>query len=220
MMRLLAELEAEHALIDRALGSLRAYVATRLRGDGDPADGAKFIGFFRQYAGDFHHGREEDTLFAALIEKAHLPPTGPIATLLEDHCRLAGLLLAIEPLIGLGSFDAQSGERLDDLARAYSAALWHHIDAENSVLLPESDARLRKKGIAELPSRDLTEAERRAMEDGEALIRRYIPIDDPGVNRGDGCVCCPAFVDGCGGIEREWWNEWEWAEFEDHLGAD
>jgi hypothetical protein len=35
--------------------------------------------------------------------------------------------------------------------------------------------------------------------------------------RGDGCVFCPAFTTSCRGVEHEWWNEWEWEEFEDHL---
>jgi hypothetical protein len=42
-------------------------------------------------------------------------------------------------------------------------------------------------------------------------------VHEPNVLRGDGCVMCPAFVDNCRGLEHEWWNEWEWDEFEDHL---
>ena len=31
------------------------------------------------------------------------------------------------------------------------------------------------------------------------------------------CALCPAFVNSCEGLERSWWNEHEWDEFEDHL---
>ena len=39
------------------------------------------------------------------------------------------------------------------LAMEYSRTLWLHLDAENSVLLPESEARPRRNNVTELPSR-------------------------------------------------------------------
>ncbi len=38
---------------------------------------------------------------------------------------------------------------------------------------------------------------------------RFPPLDDPEAIRGDGCVACSAFAVTCGGIEKEWWNDWE-----------
>jgi hypothetical protein len=32
-------------------------------------------------------------------------------------------------------------------------------------------------------------------------------------------MMCPAYGPRCGGVEREWWNENEWDEFADHIGA-
>lgn len=49
------------------------------------------------------------------------------------------------------------------------------------------------------------------------LVRRYPPLRDTTIPRGDGCVCCAAFSGACRGIEDEWWNEWEREEFEGHL---
>jgi hemerythrin-like domain-containing protein len=220
-MLLIDELRAEHDLIDRVAGSLLAFVGLRARGEADPADGPRFMEFFRQYAGHFHHAREEDTLFVSLTRDAELPgERGPIKVLLDDHARMAGLLDGIEPLIGAELRDASDRERLKTLATEYTHALWHHIDAENSVLLPESARRLRQHGVHELPSRPMTPGERDAMAAGEDLLARYPPLDDPGVFRGDGCVMCPAFVDSCRGLEHEWWNAWEWDEFEDHLASE
>jgi hemerythrin-like domain-containing protein len=216
-MRLIDELQAEHELIDAVVGSLRVFVAARLEGIGEPADGPRLIRFLRLYAGQFHHAREEDTLFDALLGRAHLPEDGPIATLRNDH-RAAGVLLdQMEALIALDPVSEDAGRELTRLAVAYSRALWHHIDAENSVLFPESEARLRKHGVLELPSREMTDDERDAMAVGQALVRRYPPAADHDAIRGDGCVCCPAFVEGCPGLERSWWNDSEWEEFEDHL---
>jgi hemerythrin-like domain-containing protein len=218
-MQLIDELVAEHALIEDVLGSLRAYVEARTAGGADPADGGRFLRFFRLFAGDFHHAREEDTLFAALVAKAELPADrGPIATMIGQHAHMAGLLDQMQPL--LGPLDPASEPRLRALAVSYSHALWHHIDAENSVLLPESEARLRRHHVLELPSRPMTAEEQEARAGGELLRVRYPPLPDREVLRGDGCALCPAYGETCRGLEREWWNEWEWEEFEDHMPKD
>lgn len=217
-MRLIEELSAEHELIDAAVGSLRTWVDERLRGEGEPADGRRFVTFLRTFAAGFHHAREEDTLFVALRDRAGLPQQGPLASLVSDHARTAALLASIERVLDQEPpLTGAAGDELRRLAVEYSHALWHHIDAENSVLFPEGESRLRKSGVSELPSRSMTAAEAAARADGEDLVRRYPPLRDTTIPRGDGCVCCPAFADGCRGLEREWWNEWEWEEFEDHL---
>jgi hemerythrin-like domain-containing protein len=236
-MRLIEELAAEHDLIDQVAGAWLAYLEARRRGGVDPQDGSRFVRFFRHYAGAFHHAREEDTLFAALRDRAHLPTgRGPLWVLGDDHRRMAARLGEIDAALaaldgppaggeagsarGLEAAGAapRAGEAaLGRLITEYVHALWHHIDAENAVLLPESEARLRKHGVGELPSRAMTADEQAAREIGEALVARYPPVADAAVVRGDGCVCCPAFGERCAGVEHEWWNEWEWEEFEDHL---
>jgi hemerythrin-like domain-containing protein len=217
-MELIAQLRAEHDLIEQVAGSLRTYVRARARGEGDPGDGLRLLTFFRLYAGHYHHAREEDTLFVALQREAELPgDRGPIAVLVDDHRRMGRLLDDMAPLIGADALEEPGRLRLTVLALAYSEQLWHHIDAENSVLLPESEERLRRRGVYELPGRDLTAEEEAARVDGLALVAAYPPAPEPDVLRGEGCVMCPAFVDNCRGLEREWWNEWEWDEFEDHL---
>ncbi len=216
-VRFFDELRAEHELIEAVAGSLRAFVNQRLRGEGDPADGPRFVRFLRHYAGHFHHAREEETLFAALVGRAQLPERGPIATLVADHHHIAALLDQIAALVGRAALDAAGLGQLESLAVDYTRALWRHIDAENSVLFPESEARLRKAGVRELPSRPPGDEESAARRLGEALVARYPPFHDAAAMRGDGCVCCPAMGESCHGLELEWWNEWEWAEFEDHI---
>jgi hemerythrin-like domain-containing protein len=217
-MKLIDELAAEHDLIDAVAGALRTWVEQRLRGAAEAADGPRFVTFLRVFAAEFHHAREEDTLFVALRERAGLPQEGPIAALCDDHARTAALLASIERLVDDGSpLTGVAGDELRRLAIEYSHALWHHIDAENSVLFPEGESRLRKSGVGELPSRAMTLEEASAKAVGEDLIGRYPPFRDDTIARGDGCVCCPAFSGACRGLEQEWWNEWEWEEFEDHL---
>jgi hemerythrin-like domain-containing protein len=217
-VRLIDELRSEHDVIERVAGSLRTYARRCMARTACAEDGPRFLEFFRLYAGQFHHAREEDSLFVALQRDAELPgDRGPIAAILEDHRRMAGLLDGMEALLRCSPPDAAATARFLDLALRYSGELWHHIDAENSVLLPESAERLRRRRVTELPSRPPTAAESAALATAEALVSSYPPVSEPDVLRGDGCVVCPAFERSCRGLEREWWNEWEWEEFEDHL---
>ena len=216
-MQLLDELRAEHEVIEAVAGAFLAYAASPADSRSTD-DGAAFLRFFRLYASDFHHAREEDTLFVALRERAGLPgDRGPIATMLADHRRMADLLAEV-PDQSHGAGEAESG-RLLECARTYVEALWHHIDAENSVLFPECGPRLRRNGVTELPSRPMTPEERDALSAGQALVSRYPPASHGDVVRGDGCIMCPAFGSTCRGLEQEWWNEWEWDEFEDRMNA-
>lgn len=219
-MQLLDELAAEHVRIDRVLGALRTYVRARLRGDGEVRDAARFVAFFRLYADGFHHAREEDVLFAALVRELELPLAhGPLAALAEDHRRIRALLLEIAPLLG-AELDPARGAQLDGLVVRYSHALWHHIDAEDSVLFPESTRRLASACVHELPGRAPTQEEALAGEDGDALVLRYAPMHDAQIVRGDGCVLCPSYGVACRGLEHEWWNDHEWDEHHERAGHD
>jgi hemerythrin-like domain-containing protein len=215
-MQLIEDLRAEHELIEQVLGSLRTFVNARLAGQGDPADGPRFMAFFRRYAGDFHHHKEEEVLFRALAERAELPAhRGPIAALTGEHRRMAGLLDGLESLLSSPLATNEDRRRVEALAVDYSRSRWRHIDAENSVLYPQGEERLRRFHVRELPSRPMTEAEAAAREGALALIQRYRPMHDAEVHRGDGCVACPSFGTTCEGLEYEWWTELEWEESEE-----
>lgn len=217
-MQLIDDLRAEHDLIEQVLGSLRTYAFERLEDRGDPADGPRFMTFFRRYAGDFHHDKEEQVLFRALADRAELPATrGPIAALTGEHGRMAGLLDAMEALVG--AREPAGREQLQVLAVDYSRSLWRHIDAENSVLFPEGEERLRRFHVRDLPSRPMTGDEAAARKAGLALVAIYPPMHDAEVHRGDGCIACPSFGTACEGLEAEWWTELEWEEMEERRGG-
>ncbi len=219
-MQLIEDLRQEHELIEQVVGSLRTFVTARLADQGDPEDGVRFLAFFRRYAGDFHHDKEEVVLFQALSEKAELPlDRGPIAALSGEHRRMAGLLDAMEGLLGSPLSEADR-TRLQALAVDYSHSLWRHIDAENSVLFPEAQERLRRFHVRELPSRPMTEAEASARDAALALLATYPPQPDLTVHRGDGCVACPSFGTTCDGLEREWWTDLEWEDMWERMSSD
>jgi hemerythrin-like domain-containing protein len=215
-MELIDQLRAEHDLIEQVAGAFRTFARQRARGGGDAADGRGFLAFFRLYAGRFHHGREEDTLFVSLQRDAEIPgDRGPIAALLGDHHRMGAILDRLEPIV---ASDPASAD-VQGLILDYTEQLWHHIDAENSVLLPECEHRLPRHGVRELPSREPDADEATARDAGRALLAAYPPAPEPDIMRGDGCVMCPAFTEQCEGVERSWWNDHEWDELDDHLAS-
>ena len=202
-MRLFDEFKAEHLLVDRVAGSLIRFAELPARGEYSAEDVADFVQFFRVFVAGYHHEREEETLFPALVEKAEVPADrGPLPAIEADHHRAAALVDEFEKVSG-------NQEKAADVARRLAHHLWEHVDKEDSVLFPESSERLRRNGVTQLEGREPTTQEEAARGLGERLSKRFPPLDDPEVVRGDGCVACSAFGETCGGIETEWWNTWE-----------
>lgn len=212
-MKLLAQLEAEHRLIEQVVGSLRQWRLELAAGRADGSDLHRFARFLRSFSGHFHHGREDDVLIAALVESTDLPPDSPpLAVIADEHRRSTELAeeLARAAESGPTPEDAAALEApVEELAHL----LWEHIDKEDSVLFPESQRRLEQYGIHELPVRPMSDEEAAARAEGEALVERYSPLEDTDMVRGAGCVICSAFGSRCRGIEAEWWNRWHWDHF-------
>ena len=218
-MRFLDELRAEHGRIDPLLGSLCTYAGRRARGEAGPDDAGAFLRFFQLFAGGYHHAREEKILLPALVERAQLPPErGPIPSLLQQHRDIAVLLDEVGALLPLERLEAGQGAALTAAATRYAHALWRHIDAENSVLLPESEARLGRAGVLELPERPIGVEEQAAHDAALPLVVRYPSQHDRTALRGEGCVVCPSYGTSCDGVEREWWTDEEWDDFFDRVG--
>ena len=147
-MKLIDTLQDEHVLIDRVLGSFRTYVDRLVGGTADLDDGRRFAAFFTEFAGHFHHDREERVLFDALVTEAELPrDRGPVHALAHQHVQMEGWLCEMTPLLERRPQSEGDRARLRTLATRYSHALWRHIDAENSVLFTEGVERLRRCGV-------------------------------------------------------------------------
>jgi len=116
--------------------------------------------------------------------------------------------------------DSADRARVKELAVDYSRSLWHHIDAENSVMFPEGEEKLRRFHIRELDSRPPTAEEMAARDAGLELLAAYPPFHDPEVMRGDGCVACPSYGITCDGLEHEWWTDLEWDDMRQRMGSD
>ncbi len=213
-MKLIDTFQEEHVLIDEVLGSFRAYVDALIAGTANPADGKRYVAFFTDFAGSFHHDREERVFLEALVTEADLPrERGPVHAILAEHAEMEEWLREMTPLLDRAPSSDDDHTRLHEMAVRYSQALWRHIDAENSVLYTEGTERLRRNGIRELPDRPMNEAEAAAREGALDLPTRYPPIEDAVLARGEGCVMCRSYGVTCDGLEAEWWTELEWDEF-------
>jgi hemerythrin-like domain-containing protein len=220
-MQLIEDLKREHELIEQVVGALRTFVAVIASGQGDLKDGARFMAFFRDYAGTFHHDKEEAVLFRALVDKAEVPgERGPIAALAGEHRRMGAMVNTLGSLLEAAELNPEERTQLEALARDYCHSLWRHIDAENSVLFPEGQERLRRAHVYELPSRPMTDLERQAQEYGTALLAAYPPVHDAEALRGDGCMLCPSYGTTCEGLEVEWWSDQEWDENRQRISTD
>jgi hemerythrin-like domain-containing protein len=197
---LLAELRDDHRVVDGLAGSLRRW----LRDGAEPDARRQFVEALRGFVADRHERVEEEMLFPALVEHAEVPDDrGPLMVLRSEHERVRDLVGRLE--------QADEGAEMESVVDELSRLLEEHVDKENSVLLPEAEERLRRSTLGSLDAPLPSDRQAIAREVAEALIRRFPPVDDPEVVRGDGCIACSAFAETCRGIEAEWWSSWEWA---------
>jgi hemerythrin-like domain-containing protein len=133
-----AALVAEHRLILRMIALLQKNAPRTAEGGYANwrfyLDGVEFI---RNYADRFHHAKEEDVLFAALVENGMPRENSPVAAMLMEHDLGRKYVLgmetaASEALAGLPGRAAVVAEN----ALAYAALLQDHIAKEDDILYP------------------------------------------------------------------------------------
>ncbi|HEX9290217.1 MAG TPA: hemerythrin domain-containing protein, partial [Anaeromyxobacteraceae bacterium] len=79
-------LMTEHRLIERACDALAAFAdEVRRKSTDDKEELGRFVTFIREFADACHHGKEEDILFAAMVEAGFPRHGGPIAVMLMEH---------------------------------------------------------------------------------------------------------------------------------------
>ncbi|QEM68700.1 cation-binding protein [Geobacter sp. FeAm09] len=144
----------EHRLILRMVALLERNARRTAAGAYDEwqfyLDGTDFI---RTYADRFHHAKEEDVLFAALLENGMPREHSPVAAMLLEHDqgrRHVGAMEAAakEAAAGNGGCAALVAEH----ALAYAELLRAHIAKEDGILYPLAErlipARLKSSLIA------------------------------------------------------------------------
>jgi hemerythrin-like domain-containing protein len=95
------------------------------------------VDFIRSYADRFHHAKEEDVLFVALVKNGMPRENSPVAAMLMEHeqgrAYVRGMETAVNDAIaGLPGRESDIAEN----ALAYAALLRDHIDKEDDILYP------------------------------------------------------------------------------------
>jgi len=111
--------------------------------NGNPADPDYFgdvISFIKNYADGYHHRKEEDILFKAMLESVDCMHCNPIPVMLHEHDE--GRHYVKEMIEALA---AENTELLIENARNYCELLQNHIFKEDNILYPMAEEALNEE---------------------------------------------------------------------------
>ncbi|MFH1176239.1 MAG: hemerythrin domain-containing protein [Acidobacteriota bacterium] len=131
----------------------------------------EIVDFIRAFADRCHHGKEENLLFARMVERGMPREFGPIGVMLHDHEQGRALVGAVAGAIsGAASGDRAATATIATNLLAYVALLRAHIEKEDNILYPMADQILSPTDQQELAEGfDRVESE----EMGEGTHERY-----------------------------------------------
>jgi hemerythrin-like domain-containing protein len=162
----------EHRLILRMLAVLERNALRTGRGEyGNYRFYLDAVDFIRNYADRFHHAKEEDILFEALVENGMPRANSPVAAMLMEHDQGRAIVRALEAaataaLAGTPGQDPVIAEN----ALGYLSLLTEHIGKEDGILYPLAE-RLIPEGLRDAIIAGYEIAEGRTPADFEA---RYV----------------------------------------------
>ena len=132
------KLMEEHRVIESVLGAIPAFSAS-LEAAPDTArqDLAGFVTFIREFADTYHHGKEEDMLFTAMVESGMPQQGGPIAVMLAEHEQGRAYVASLKKVAeAAGPMTADEITEVRFAAAGYADLLRDHIMKEDQVLYP------------------------------------------------------------------------------------
>lgn len=169
-----AALVQEHLLIKRMLTLIERFAPLTANGEFSNwqfyLDGVDFI---RHYADRFHHAKEEDVLFEALVINGMPRQNSPVAAMLMEHDQGRVFVRNLESA-ALKATVGESGQEANvaENALAYAALLREHISKEDDILYPLAERVIPETVRPEIVSR-YQQAEIAA---GADFTARYIAV--------------------------------------------
>lgn len=127
------------------------------------------VDFIRNFADRFHHAKEEDVLFKALVDNGMPEKNSPVAAMLMAHDQgrayVRGLEAAAKRVLAgeVGQIPA-----IVENARGYAALLRDHIEKEDTILYPLSE-RVLPEGVRP----EMVEAYRQAGAAAPGIEKHY-----------------------------------------------
>jgi hemerythrin-like domain-containing protein len=190
----------EHRVIERVLDALAGFVDEVQRSGGtEKAELSRFVTFVREFADAAHHGKEEDLLFAAMIEHGFPRDGGPIAVMLREHDQGRALIRILrERAEQPGAWTDADRQELSAAANGYAELLRAHIHKEDAILYPMAEQHLPPDALAAVSAAcdDHDRAEGRAEKQealhalADDLVRRHAGAVHPPAPAHRGLGCC------------------------------
>jgi hemerythrin-like domain-containing protein len=130
-------LKTEHEVIERVLNMLEQTVQ-QIRNEEPVPEGFGLwaITFFREFADQCHHEKEEELLFPLLEERGVPREGGPIGVMLNEHEIGRDCVRRMQQAVGQSPLDEES---FTAAAVEYIELLRQHITKENQVLFQMAD---------------------------------------------------------------------------------
>lgn len=131
-------LSDEHRVIERVLDALQRLTAVPVNPSLE--QWRKALDFFRHFADQCHHFKEEKVLFPALEEHGIPREGGPIGMMLAEHEEGRGHVRSmIDAVEQVAQGNGAASTTLLDHARAYVTLLREHIQKEDDILFRMAD---------------------------------------------------------------------------------
>jgi hemerythrin-like domain-containing protein len=168
-------LEDEHRIIEQVLNVLDKIIdRATITGILEEESAREAIGFFRKFADQCHHRKEEGQLFPAMEARSFSGGCSPVAVMLREHelgrLYVSGMSGAVE---GASQRDVDALQWFVQHGRSYIRLLREHIQKEDHCLFPAANRAL----DAQDQQRILADFEKVETEElGEGTHEKYLDL--------------------------------------------
>ena len=138
MKNVTIELSEEHQNILRVIDALLEKCNQIENGESaEPAYFGDVISFIKNYADGFHHHKEEDILFKAMLESGDCMHCNPIPVMLYEHDEGRHYVKMMQEAL-----ESENMDLMIENARNYCLLLQNHIYKEDNILYPMAEEAL------------------------------------------------------------------------------
>src|SRR6266498_1989272 len=134
----------EHRVIERVLDGLAAFTEeVRRKGTTEKEELGRFVSFIREFTDLCHHGKEEDILFASMVEHGFPRDGGPIAVMLHEHDEGRALVRVLKTRAEQPeAWTDADRQEVAEVAAGFAELLRRHIHKEDAILYPMAEQHL------------------------------------------------------------------------------
>ncbi|MFA6563663.1 MAG: hemerythrin domain-containing protein [Verrucomicrobiia bacterium] len=193
-------LSSEHRVIEQVMDCLERIIAeANANGRLDAASARDAVSFFRTFADQCHHGKEETHLFPAMEAKGFPRDGGPTGVMMAEHESGRACVRAMnEAIDAAAAGDSAALRRFAEAGAGYIGLLRQHIEKEDHCLFSMADQALTDEDQAELLAKfEKVEAEEMGHGTHEkflaiagALAEKYGVTQKAAACAGHGVACC------------------------------